>query len=93
MSGFVTSADNPEAKAFRDASKRPKVATLNYTGEVLTSISFSDGDGYTAHTRTLSYTGTTLTGVTESFVFGGSLWTSDKLLGYSSGKLATVENN
>lgn len=93
MSHFITPAENPESAIFRDASKRPKVATLNYAGDVLASISFSDGDGYTSHTRTFTYTGITLTGVTESFVFGGSLWTSDKLLGYSSGRLVTVENN
>ena len=87
------SADVGESSIIALSKSRAKTATLTYSSGVLTSISYSSGDGFTAHTRTLGYSGSDLTSVVEAFTYGGEVWTLTKTLAYSSGALITVTNS
>ena len=57
-----------EVLLYSDAAKTQLVErrVMTYTGDVLTSIAFYDGDGTLTKTRTLGYGSGVLTGVTES---------------------------
>jgi hypothetical protein len=65
------------------ASIAPSTAT--YTDDKLTTLTYSDFQGITNHTKSLTYTGNELTATQEIFDYDGKTWTVDITLTYSSG--------
>lgn len=63
--------------------------TFNYTGDVLTSIVYSIGDGDTI-TKTLGYTSGVLTSITLSGELPPQLFKTTKTLTYTDGKLTSI---
>ena len=84
--------DVGESAILNMAQRRARTATMTYSGSTLTSIAYSSGDGFTAHSRTFAYTGADITTVTEVFTYGGEVWTLLKSLVFSGGNLSTVTN-
>ena len=89
---WADSVDVGESAIISLSQSRAKTATMTYSGNILQSIAYSSGDGFTSHTRTLGYTGLDLTTVTEVFTYGGEVWTLTKTLVYSGGNPSTVTN-
>lgn len=73
----------PEDTILYLASIAPSTAT--YTDDKLTTLTYSDFQGITNHTKTLTYTGDLLTSTQENFDYDGRTWTVDITLTYSSG--------
>ena len=73
----------PEDTILYLASIAPSTAT--YTDDKLTTLTYSDFQGITNHTKTLTYTNDLLTSTQENFDYDGRTWTVDITLTYSSG--------
>ena len=63
--------------------------TATYSGSQLTTLTYSDYEGITNHSKTFTYTGSNLTSTSETFDYNGESWTIAVTLTYSSGKVQT----
>ncbi len=87
------SVDVGESAILALSQSRAKTATMVYSGDTLTQVGYSSGDGFSVHSKTLGYTGNDLTSVVEVFTYASEVWTLTKTLAYAGGKLDTVTNS
>ena len=72
-----------------ELASRAGVSLYSYTGEQLTSITYSDFNGIASHSKTLSYTGEQLTSTSETFTYGGKSWQYDVSFMYTGEQLTS----
>ena len=82
-SGNTTTSNLPEDTILYLASIAPSTAT--YQGNKLQTITYSDFQGITNHTKALTYSGNSLTDTQEIFTYSNKTWTIDVTLTYAAG--------
>lgn len=77
------------AAAALELASRAGASAYAYTGGKLTSISYSNFRGVTAHSKTLTYTGDNLTASAEAFTYDGNNWLYELAFAYTGGNLSS----